>query len=313
MDSAPRMVGPEAIRLGRSPKNDFVLDEPTVSSRHAEVFWEADRLFLIDLGSRNGTTVNGEVVHANTSRLLKVGDVIRFGDAEVKVGSDDTSKQVDPLMLHDLDGGVMHCIRGGSIQIGGGKHAHVPIDGAEEVMVVADEDGAVYLSGLEGLDGGRVVMIGEEFSVGGQRFQVQRRSNDVTGDTVVIEDPEPPERCYRLEVTLNGVVGPEARLTDPSTGTRYVVSAENRAILLWVLSNHRLKVLSDNGTEDRTWCLDSDVTRAIWGKRGTADANSLHVLVHRLRKELRRAGFDPWFIEKRRKAIRVALRDVTLE
>ena len=52
--------------------------------------------------------------------------------------------------------------------------------------------------------------------------------------------------------------------------------------------------------------------RDVWGKKGSADANGLHVLVHRLRKELKEAGFDPWFIEKRRKAIRLALREVEI-
>lgn len=107
------------------------------------------------------------------------------------------------------------------------------------------------------------------------------------------------------------MAGAEARLRDTHLDETHTVSAENRAILLWVLAKERKEAL-EAGDEDGGWCADADVATAVWGKRGTADANSLHVLVHRLRKELKKAGFDPWFIEKRRKAIRIALQHVNL-
>ncbi|MGK0347601.1 MAG: hypothetical protein ACI855_003688, partial [Myxococcota bacterium] len=44
----------------------------------------------------------------------------------------------------------------------------------------------------------------------------------------------------------------------------------------------------------------------VWG-RGAGEDNKLHVLVYRLRNELKKAGFDPWFIEKRRKYIRARI------
>jgi hypothetical protein len=120
---------------------------------------------------------------------------------------------------------------------------------------------------------------------------------------------------YRLTVTLDGVSGPEAVLEDATSGTRHVVAAENRAVLLYVLAKRNIEARKrgeDVRVSEETWCNDEEVARDIWGKKGTSDANSLHVLVHRLRKEIKKAGFDPWFIEKRRKAIRVALQDVIL-
>ena len=50
--------------------------------------------------------------------------------------------------------------------------------------------------------------------------------------------------------------------------------------------------------------------RAASLRASSQSPTHLHVLVHRLRKEIERAGFDPWFIEKRRRAIRVWLPEV---
>ena len=45
--------------LGRHPDCDLVLDDDSVSRRHASISREGDRWLIVDLGSRNGTHVNG--------------------------------------------------------------------------------------------------------------------------------------------------------------------------------------------------------------------------------------------------------------
>jgi FHA domain-containing protein/uncharacterized protein DUF1707 len=45
--------------LGRHPDCDLVIDDDSVSRRHASIRREGDRWLLVDLGSRNGTQVNG--------------------------------------------------------------------------------------------------------------------------------------------------------------------------------------------------------------------------------------------------------------
>jgi FHA domain-containing protein/uncharacterized protein DUF1707 len=45
--------------LGRHPDCDLVLDDDSVSRRHASITRAGDRWLLVDLGSRNGTQVNG--------------------------------------------------------------------------------------------------------------------------------------------------------------------------------------------------------------------------------------------------------------
>ena len=69
----------DVISLGRSPENLIQLDDPSVSARHAQLERVGNDYRLKDLGSTNGTRVNGEAV---TSATLRSGDRIRFGKVE---------------------------------------------------------------------------------------------------------------------------------------------------------------------------------------------------------------------------------------
>lgn len=76
------------FRIGRAPDNDLQVDDPTVSGQHARVavrpspYLEGfDEVYLEDLGSTNGTQVNGRPV---SRHLLKHGDVIRIGTQDFR-------------------------------------------------------------------------------------------------------------------------------------------------------------------------------------------------------------------------------------
>jgi pSer/pThr/pTyr-binding forkhead associated (FHA) protein len=63
----------------RAPDNVSHIDDPSVSSRHAELRQTGEEWYLRDVGSTNGTRVNGVSV---TDTRLRAGDRIRFGRAE---------------------------------------------------------------------------------------------------------------------------------------------------------------------------------------------------------------------------------------
>jgi hypothetical protein len=67
----------EEYLVGRADGNAIVINDSTVSSKHARIFRGADGFYLEDLQSRNGTFVNGEPV--TQKRRLADHDVIRFG------------------------------------------------------------------------------------------------------------------------------------------------------------------------------------------------------------------------------------------
>ena len=67
--------------IGRHLENDIVLNDTNVSRRHAEFVCAAGEVVVRDLGSTNGTKVNGVLV--NGEQLLQHGDVVNFGSAQV--------------------------------------------------------------------------------------------------------------------------------------------------------------------------------------------------------------------------------------
>lgn len=69
-------LAPTVVRLGRIPESDIVLDDPNCSRRHAELHPDGDTFTLVDLGSTNGSRVNGSPV---SRRMLVDGDELTFG------------------------------------------------------------------------------------------------------------------------------------------------------------------------------------------------------------------------------------------
>jgi pSer/pThr/pTyr-binding forkhead associated (FHA) protein len=65
------------VSVGRAVENDMVIEEPHVSGFHARLVQRDGRVFIEDLGSTNGTFVNGKRV--KTPMQLTQGSVVQFG------------------------------------------------------------------------------------------------------------------------------------------------------------------------------------------------------------------------------------------
>jgi len=72
----------QGATLGRADHVDIRVDDAYASSAHARVFQQGDFLHVEDLGSTNGTFLNGRPLKA--AQRLRVGDVIRIGDSEYR-------------------------------------------------------------------------------------------------------------------------------------------------------------------------------------------------------------------------------------
>jgi CO/xanthine dehydrogenase Mo-binding subunit len=77
----PDLVGAHML-IGRSSACQIVLGDDTVSRRHAELRFEDGRWLLRDLGSSNGTYVNGRYV---TEAEVRPGDVIHLGGCRLRL------------------------------------------------------------------------------------------------------------------------------------------------------------------------------------------------------------------------------------
>ena len=70
------------VTVGRTDENRIQIDDASISSHHAELVQDGGSYVLKDLGSTNGTYLNGEAVAAGEEHPLSGGDRIRFGNVE---------------------------------------------------------------------------------------------------------------------------------------------------------------------------------------------------------------------------------------
>ncbi len=98
---------PEGVTsLGRADENDIVLGGDLVSRRHIRLYVEGDVLRIEDLGSRNGSRVNG--VPLQGSRQLSPGDMVALGENTLSVRQPNTVESAATEMVVDLGvGGVV--------------------------------------------------------------------------------------------------------------------------------------------------------------------------------------------------------------
>ncbi|MFJ6795307.1 FHA domain-containing protein [Streptomyces sp. NPDC091268] len=83
-----------ALRIGRAPDNDLVIDDLVVSRRHAELRNLADGTYeIVDLGSHNGTYLNGSPVE-RAARVAE-GDIVGIGHSAFCLVGDQLQEYVD--------------------------------------------------------------------------------------------------------------------------------------------------------------------------------------------------------------------------
>ncbi len=87
----------ETVTVGRAPDNTFHLDDVSVSSHHALLSPKGDGFILKDLGSTNGTKLNGVTLKADEEQILNPGDKIEFGKVESVFDPDNAGEEAQEL------------------------------------------------------------------------------------------------------------------------------------------------------------------------------------------------------------------------
>jgi FHA domain len=72
----------ESATMGRADGSDIPVDDPFASSVHARIFPRGQFMYIEDMGSTNGTYLNGRRLRA--AERLKVGDTVRIGETEYR-------------------------------------------------------------------------------------------------------------------------------------------------------------------------------------------------------------------------------------
>ncbi|MBC3910502.1 MULTISPECIES: FHA domain-containing protein [Undibacterium] len=83
-------ISKSRLTIGRRPSNDIVIDHLTVSGQHAAIDTSSNGSFVLDLGSTNGTMVNGQPIKKH---LLQDDDVIDIGKYKLRFQVEQSGKQ----------------------------------------------------------------------------------------------------------------------------------------------------------------------------------------------------------------------------
>lgn len=106
VEGAGRITVSRVATIGRSPDCEVCINVRSVSRKHARVFYEGGHFWLKDLGSANGTSVNGTRVGL---QMLSDGDELCFGEAAAVFRGPQTAAGPAPLgedPLSGLDPGI---------------------------------------------------------------------------------------------------------------------------------------------------------------------------------------------------------------
>jgi pSer/pThr/pTyr-binding forkhead associated (FHA) protein len=133
--------------IGRSSDIDIALIEDMVSRRHARVIWQADELLLEDLGSTNGTFVNGEKIQRVR---LKEGDKILIGTNILRVVASSGSTWPVAVAVADADAKIkLQDPTGGGrtsqIRIMSGTLSEIPLPDLLQLFTSNKKSGVVEL------------------------------------------------------------------------------------------------------------------------------------------------------------------------
>jgi hypothetical protein len=72
----------EGATMGRADTAEIPVDDPFASSVHARIFQRGQFLYIEDMGSTNGTYLNGRKLRS--AERLKIGDTVRIGETEYR-------------------------------------------------------------------------------------------------------------------------------------------------------------------------------------------------------------------------------------
>jgi phage tail-like protein len=98
----------EPVIIGRQAGNDLVLEDHQISRRHAALYCTSTECQLTDLGSANGTRLNGEKLSPTVPVILKPGDSLQIGSfniefEQIPVNAPAEAENAEPLEFTPLE------------------------------------------------------------------------------------------------------------------------------------------------------------------------------------------------------------------
>jgi hypothetical protein len=263
--------------VGRSRLADLRMTEPTVSGEHAVLRWSGREWELHDLGSRNGTIVDGRKLAPGERVPLLSGSLIAFGQADNAWKlTDDTAPTI---MAIPMATGEVMCARDHLLAL--------PSEDNPEAAVYRDSAGEWVLE-----QGGETTRIIDRQTVhaGGREFLL--RVPDLIAATWDNTSPAPHLRALTLRFSVSR---DEEYVALTALGDNQVIDLGARAhhaVLLMLartrLDDRKTPPLPRDGASPESaegWIYQDELADKL-----AIDENHLNVAVFRCRRQLAEAG-----------------------
>jgi FHA domain len=268
---------PTQLIVGRASASDLVLPVPSVSASHALVRWSAPHWTLVDLGSRNGTYLNGKRLGSTTRHqsIIAQGDEVAFAEREEAWTLVDEGPPRASLVPED-----------GSEPIGLSDAEIRPwsADGVCHGYVYC-EAGTWKLEDLAGCI--RELRSGDVLHLHGVAFRLQLPAPSPETPCAM----EPVAERTLATVSLDICVSADeeaATVTAQTCGDRLTLPARSHLYLLAYLARRRLSCTSTNlGNSNEGWAAVDETCHDL----AIPTAEALAVTVYRCRKDFERLGF----------------------
>ncbi|MEN0062824.1 MAG: FHA domain-containing protein [Myxococcota bacterium] len=305
--SGPKQAVPleGQVAIGRGPDNDLVLTIDRVSWNHALVWENEGKVFVKDLGSRNGTRLDGQPITDPTE--WQIGTRLQIEEVELtfEVADPREPKTFRSMSVEDVSSGVRFPLRQSHTLIGDDPNADLRIPEGSGVsgVLIAHPDGEVWL-GINDED--QPLKPGETFTIGG----VELRLVEAEAGWLPTATDEDTSHPYVVETAFDPDRGPWARFRCLDTGRSHTLTADNRVAMIYFLAE-ALRDDFNKRVTDPGWRSNESVRVAVWGRSARHEGpRKLKALLHNIRAELRGASLDPWCLEKRRGFVRLRVRQV---
>lgn len=257
--------------VGRSSLARLRLNEPSVSAEHAMISWNGHAWQVQDLGSKNGTTVDGRRLVPGERVVLQRGAVLTFGSAGNRWTLADASPPRAMALPRDE----------GEPVLGENEFLALPGPEAPEVSMYRDAGGDWVLDRDGAIE--RIVD-GREVEAGGRRFMLHLP--DVVAPTW--EAGEAKLSLDRLELRFRVSRDQEyIELTVAADGRTANLGARAHHALLLELARLRLKEQRESPGEETAhgWIYLEELAERL-----ALDEMHLNVAVYRCRQQLAAAG-----------------------
>ncbi len=291
-DGIAKRITPGGLLIGRSPQCDLVTRSPTSSRRQALVYLDEKGPRVAVMG-RGTVAVDGAAVELDSA--LSDGAKLEVGDVSLEVVREETASEgTDRAAVWVLEtgDGDLFSFSSSPFRVGGADNddlrvsqwpAHALTFRASGGRLEVEPHVAVEIDG-EPVDAGTSQRLrrGSRLVIGGVGVKIVTGGDLGTGSTVAIEaDAEPGARSVRLEFLPRG-----GRLHVRAGGDEQSVYLTDRRcdFIAVLLKPPPPLEAGDFIPDDQLWAR-------VWGKQPSGK-KTLHVLLHRLRKDLDRVGLD---------------------